>query len=103
MITFERVFSGRITSIRQTLCDTLGNRGYEVMFSGKQLYFECHKKRALPISVGDRIRFTGTWETFGNKKYFQIREVLDDQKMEMLESQKFADILSHQEKEEVYA
>lgn len=102
-LQFIRVYSGRITSIRQAYVDTLGYRGYEVMFSGKKLFFQCHKKRTLPISVNQRIRFCGKWMGEGNRRYFEITEVLDDSKIEMMESQNLAEVLSHQEKEEALA
>lgn len=74
---FDRVYRGRITSIRQLYCDTLGYRSYEVMFSGKKMLYICHKKKTLPISVGQYIRFTGKFIGDERNKYFEITEVLD--------------------------
>lgn len=99
----ERIYSGRITSIKQAGCDTLGFRYYQVIFSGKQLLYICHKKTTLPISIGDRIRFTGTWENVGDNKYFQIREIISDEKIEQLESHNLAEVLTKEEMRDALA
>ncbi len=102
MIT-ERIYRGKITGLRQVTTDVLGYRYYEVSFSGKKMLFVCHRKTTLPISMNDRIRFTGEFRGEPGKEYFQITKVISQEEIEMLESQNLSEILSHQEKEEAMA
>ncbi len=99
----ERIYRGKITSIRQVSLDTLGYRYYEVNFSGKKMLYICHKKTTLPFSVGDRIRFTGQFRGESGKEYFQILQVIDEIKVEKIDSQNLTDVLSEKEKEDALA
>jgi hypothetical protein len=93
-MTTERIYRGRITGMRQVNIDTLGYRYFTVSFSGKQMLYIKHKKSSLDISIGDFIRFTGEFRGEPGKEYFQILEVISQEKIEMLESQNLAEALA---------
>jgi len=82
---FERVWRGKVTAILQLGIDALGQRMYELSFSGKKCYFQFPGKRTLPISVDETIRFTGVWVGDETLKYFYITEVLDSTYIDKLE------------------
>lgn len=87
-IIFERVWRGKVTEIILLGIDSLGERMYELSFSGKKCYFQFPRKRTLPVSINETIRFIGTWigdETDETKKYFHITEVLDSTYIDKLE------------------
>ena len=74
-IDFKRVYKGMVTSVRQAHLSPTGKRSYEIMFSGRKLYYNRSMKQQMPIVPGNVIRFTGEWQ--GNKNYFLIEDVLD--------------------------
>lgn len=74
-IQFEKVYKGKVTSVRQGYISPTGIRSYEIMFSGKKLYYNRSSKQQMIIVPGNIIRFTGEWQ--GDKVFFKITDVLE--------------------------
>lgn len=56
---FQKVYKGRVESIRQSYTDAFGMRHYEVYFKGgKMLYYQRSQKQVNLIVPGNVIRFT---------------------------------------------
>lgn len=104
-IDFKRVYKGMVTSIRQAHLSPTGIRSYEIMFSGKKLYYNRSMKQEMIIVPGNIIRFYGNWQ--GNNDYFLIEDVLESYspqqilllnhfEYEKMKEENLADILSQQ-------
>ncbi len=81
-IEFKKVYKGRVTSVRQGYISPTGMRNYEIMFSGKKLYYNRSMKQEMIIVPGNIVRFTGSWQ--GNKDYFLIEDVLESYSKEQV-------------------
>jgi len=76
MIEFKKVYKGIVTSVRQSNFDNCviedeeGNRMWEVLFSGKRLFYK--GKERPGVNNYDKVRFYGEFED----KKFIIKEFL---------------------------
>lgn len=104
-IEFKKVYKGKVTSVRQGYISPTGIRSYEIMFSGKKLYYTRSQKQEMIVVPGNIIRFTGSWQ--GNKDYFLIDDVLESYSEEQvlllnhyyyekMKEENLADVLSRQ-------
>ena len=58
---FQRVFSGRIESVRQHYVSPTGMREFECWFKGgKRMFYQRSQKQMMLLSPGLTIRFTAT-------------------------------------------
>ena len=75
-ILFNRVFTGKIESVRQHYVDAFGNREYEIFFrNGKKMFYSRSNKQSMTVVPGNIIRFTAKKvEPIG---YWVITDILD--------------------------
>ncbi len=98
---FSRVYRGKVTAINHIYTSPFGMRSYVLSFGTKRLYFECHIKQTLPVSVGATIRFTA----HQSGKCWMIDEVLDSihiDKLEVAEQERRVKILMEEAYEQQY-
>jgi hypothetical protein len=73
-IQFEKVYKGKVTSVRQETVTSTGYRQYEIWFKNKKLYYQIHQKKSMNIAVGTTVRFTARNV---NNMFWVIKDVLD--------------------------